>query len=1011
MTTAATRLKPGFSFILKKRFIPHLLFCLICLQLCSASAQPFQPQEDWRFDNFNSRNHFITISVENLCIDPHGYLWASTDGVSKFDGFRTIRYNSYRNASAGFKYTYAPSIVTDKYGRVWFGTNGGICYYDDIHDRFNYLTKDARHPITYAYAFALQNNYLWFACNYGLAKLDLNNLQIQFTSLTNIADPLISYIVNDSILLISSRAIFYQYDILKNSFLKLTISIHGAPAKVTSIIRQKNAYFMGTDKGVLYFETLHAEPMVIKGTENKFINDLLFHPFDSQKKFLLIGTDGEGLLVYNTTTRSMETVFVHNAANPYSLNSNVVNKFAIGDKGILWIGTAAGISMLDYKNQSWKAIYLNSADTSNFDIYKLAVDGYDSTKLWMSCSNFSLLRLDWTTKKIDKIWSNNDMRYRINDLIQVSKNKWLLLFINGIAEWDAETGRIESRMRPLPRGRNGPPISLIHFLFLHAGEYYIGSSQGLFKYNVVSHTLVPVTMSSAGNDTIDDSPINSGFSGDGRTIWMASQNMLIHYDPENRITATYPWNEKEEVITDMAKADINQIVCTCKSGIVLFDISSGHFRLINQLGKVNNPYCMRLIVHNAIAWISSNAGLLNYNLSTNKSEMAISESSLLEISYSLSPFCVLNDQIILGFRNGLAYFNNSLGEEALPSNPIIQSMFVNNRLLPGYWLNNDSAKPLVLKYNENFINFSFTAFQFRDPDHIKFRYRMDGIDKDWQSTGEQRSVQYAQLPPGKYSFHVQAGNSSNEWASQEASIAFEIKPPFWGTWWFTLGIIAMITGMAGLLYKYKDSHLKALEAIRKKIAADFHDDLGSTLTSISIYSEVAIQQLNANAPRSKQLLREIGERTRGMIRSMNEMIWSVKPENDSLLRLLQYMQEFGLPLAEAQNVNLDLFLHNDLAHVKVDMIKRKNLFFIFKESFTNAIKYSKATRIEVTLSKTGKTYCMLIRDNGDGFDPEKVKMGNGISNIRKRAKEIKGYCEVLANKDGGTSVRVYFKTA
>ena len=172
-----------------------------------------------------------------------------------------------------------------------------------------------------------------------------------------------------------------------------------------------------------------------------------------------------------------------------------------------------------------------------------------------------------------------------------------------------------------------------------------------------------------------------------------------------------------------------------------------------------------------------------------------------------------------------------------------------------------------------------------------------------------------------------------------------------------------------------------------------------------------ILQLNYNHFEELQLLTDIGEKTRSIIVSMNDMIWAVKPENDKLLNLVQYMEDFGVGVAEAKNMAFSLNLANDMGELKLKMVTRKNLYYIFKESVNNSVKYSKATSIKVEIAKVKKEIVMVITDNGIGFDFETVKKGNGLTNIKKRGEEMGGRVEINSNPDSGTVVKVFLRTA
>ena len=200
------------------------------------------------------------------------------------------------------------------------------------------------------------------------------------------------------------------------------------------------------------------------------------------------------------------------------------------------------------------------------------------------------------------------------------------------------------------------------------------------------------------------------------------------------------------------------------------------------------------------------------------------------------------------------------------------------------------------------------------------------------------------------------------------------------------------------LYWYKIENIKEIESIRARIASDFHDDLGSTLTSISIFSEVAIQKADNDLNTTKNMVSDMGVRARAMIHSMN------------LYRLMQRMEEFGYPVAEAKEIRLRFFMDQHLYDIKMDMLRRKNLFLIFKEAFNNAVKYSSSEHIDVHFElRHKKLLIMQIIDNGCGFEYDMRRRGNGLSNMEKRAAEIKGKLAVSTAMGEGTSINIICK--
>jgi len=195
-----------------------------------------------------------------------------------------------------------------------------------------------------------------------------------------------------------------------------------------------------------------------------------------------------------------------------------------------------------------------------------------------------------------------------------------------------------------------------------------------------------------------------------------------------------------------------------------------------------------------------------------------------------------------------------------------------------------------------------------------------------------------------------------------------------------------------------------IERMRNEIARDLHDDMGSTLSSIQIISQLALKE-NQSAPSAKYFLR-IAENAAKMMESMSDMVWSINPENDSLQKMLVKMKEFSAEILEPKNINYQFQGEETLNGTVLDVAKRKNIFLIFKESINNAAKYSEGSFIEIQIANVANDLHLTIRDNGKGFDPAKTQGGNGLKNMRNRAREINAAFNLETLEGKGTILKL-----
>ncbi len=295
-----------------------------------------------------------------------------------------------------------------------------------------------------------------------------------------------------------------------------------------------------------------------------------------------------------------------------------------------------------------------------------------------------------------------------------------------------------------------------------------------------------------------------------------------------------------------------------------------------------------------------------------------------------------------------------------------------------------------LNARERFVNFTAGAIQFTSPGTVKFQYKLVGLDEDWNNS-DNGEIKYTNLPSGNFKLLVRVTNPAGQFSAEKVLAEFKIATPFYATWWFIVLCLIFIAASAYAGYKYRINQLLELQKMRNKIARDLHDDIGSTLGSISFLSEAARQQLQQNnPPGAEKMLAKIGDNSREMVENMSDIVWSVNPKNDSARFLIDRMRVFADDLVASSGLQLRFEFDKDVEDIKLTMEQRKNIFLIFKESVYNSGKYSGGKNLLISMRKNVGKLMLLIKDDGTGFDVNnyKSKNGNGIHNMRLRAEEI-----------------------
>jgi signal transduction histidine kinase len=202
----------------------------------------------------------------------------------------------------------------------------------------------------------------------------------------------------------------------------------------------------------------------------------------------------------------------------------------------------------------------------------------------------------------------------------------------------------------------------------------------------------------------------------------------------------------------------------------------------------------------------------------------------------------------------------------------------------------------------------------------------------------------------------------------------------------------------------------ASEQLRNKISGELHDDLGGTLSGINMYSYMINDLLqNGKYELAMQSVNIIQKSADEMAHNLNDLVWTMSPDQDTLQKLIERLEEYAINMASVKNIRVQMNLPDLTDRVQMPVEIRRNIYLFCKEAINNAVKYSHASIIELNVAEANGTIEFSINDNGVGFNMLFVKRGNGLDNMQKRADEIGAILKVYSNKNEGTSVILQYK--
>lgn len=333
------------------------------------------------------------------------------------------------------------------------------------------------------------------------------------------------------------------------------------------------------------------------------------------------------------------------------------------------------------------------------------------------------------------------------------------------------------------------------------------------------------------------------------------------------------------------------------------------------------------------------------------------------------------------------------------------------------------GSPLQLGPAAASLDFFFTAISFSAPDKVRFRHKLENFDADWVQNREARFAHYGPLPPGRYQFHVRAGNASGGWNETGASLAVWVAPPVWRAWWFvTLSAFVIVAGVWALARFISTRRLQArlraaeqqhaTDRERARIAQDMHDEIGSKLTRISFLSEIA-RHAGAESPAVAPPVEAIASTSRELLQALDEIVWAVNPRNDTLEQLAGYLEQHAREYFQGTSVECEIHVPAQLPRASLTAELRHNVFLAFEEALNNSLKHAHASRVQVTMSLAPGTFEVRVQDNGKGFAlvPNALPGQDGLRNMRDRLRAIGGECELDSRPGGGVAVTLRFPLA
>ena len=304
------------------------------------------------------------------------------------------------------------------------------------------------------------------------------------------------------------------------------------------------------------------------------------------------------------------------------------------------------------------------------------------------------------------------------------------------------------------------------------------------------------------------------------------------------------------------------------------------------------------------------------------------------------------------------------------------------------------------------IDIGISALSLRYAQPLVFEYRLDGVESEWRSVSANEAIRYAGVPVGSHPLLVRVRDVFGRVGPEQRLLIIHVAGPIWQRWWFYAIGASIISLGIWLWSRYRLRQALKFQAVRNRIASDLHDEVGSSLSSITIGSQLASQLSGDENEQVKKLMDRIGETSSESLRSMSDIVWAIDPKNDEGDALVKRMRRIAQELLESKGIDVSFSVSGGVEELKLPMNGRKELVLIYKEAVHNASKYSGAELVQVSLHRRNGMLALSVKDDGKGFDLSLHPDGHGLGSMQRRAKALGGELELKSAPGFGTFVSI-----
>ena len=944
-----------------------------------------------RFDGVEFKNYrfshrpgsILSNSIHNLFIDSQQKMWIALDnGINIYDPLSDT-FRPFVTASGKSLTCRVTDIVEDRDGEMWFATNGhGVYRYNPATDSLYSYCRDNHKSIHFYTAMDIHEDsrgYIWIGTYAeGLTCYDKKT------------DSFTTYTQGDGVHNLSDNSIHKIYE---DSYGNLWIG----------------TFQNGLDR--FDYKTRR-----FSNYRDRSIENLLYHIHDVVEyrpgELIVASDNGIGLF------KVEEGRIIPTAQSPLKAAS-IANKFIY-------------CLFIDAEESIWLGSYFNGVDfysdlQNNFEYFSCATseaskegkvinvikwDRFNGL-YWIGTDDNGLFRFDPRTQTVTPYRTAKDIGstyYCVHDMLFDNARLFVATYERGLEVFDMRTKKIKSYLHNPANPKSLPSSRLFAIYKASNGQIYIGTSKGLCYYDRGDDSFVRIgAIKTRVSSIIEDA--------NGK-IWIAtSENGLYSYDQRTTHVRLYQYDASDttsllrNTLTTMAIDRKKRLwIGTYGYGICRYDEESDAFIRYENL-DLPNHIIASIIPDGDNLWLSTNKGLVYCNPDSGYVKTYSKSNGLYNEQFSLGAGLKSNDgKIFLGSVDGFCVFAPSnLVDNAYNPNVLITDMTIFGKSVTSCTENSplrnsiEHTRHVTLDSRQSVIGFNFAALSYIAPEENRYRYKLEGFDKEWRmAKGSNPHASYTNLPAGEYTFHVQGTNSEKIWSPHEVVLQITILPPFFKSK-LAYGLYTVVGAVGAvllILYSVKSSNKKQQEKIAKINAEkekELYDSKMEFFTNIA--HEIRTPLILIIGPlevlmKSKSLNERYGDYL-SIIEQNYKRLYSLVSELLDYRKIDSGMYKLSYSVCNLRNLvekivsRFEWTARQKGITLEIDIPENLNWVLdceamtkIVSNLITNGLKYAKS-RITVSAYEVGDSVCIEVTDDGEGIpDAEKKRVFEAFYQVR-----------------------------